>query len=180
MVSQTGSTLAGATNPDMTEPESAQSDRRLLPLVLLALAVLTYALYFSYLTITRYAAFEARALDMGNMVQAIWNTAHGNWYHLTNQPGIVNRLSLHVEPIIIPISWLYRLHSTPETLLVLQATIIALGAIPVFALGRTKLHNDWLALIFALAFLLHPAIQGANWLEFQLYGSLPYAALGLV
>ena len=151
----------------MIEPESARSYRHLLPLVLLALAVLAYALYFSYLTITRYAAFEARALDMGNMVQAIWNTAQGNWYHLTNQPGIVNRLSLHVEPIIIPISWLYRLHSRPETLLVLQATIIALGAIPVFALGRTKLRNDWLALIFALAFLLHPAIQGANWLEFH-------------
>ena len=99
MVSQTGST-----HPDVSEPKSAHSYRHLLPLVLLALAVLAYALYFSYLTITRYAAFEARALDMGNMVQAIWNTAHGNWYHLTNQPGIVNRLSLHVEPIIIPIA----------------------------------------------------------------------------
>ena len=167
MVSQTGSTHAEATDLDVAEPETARSYRHLVPLVLLALAVLAYALYFSFLTLTRYAAFEARALDLGNLVQAIWNTAHGNWFHLTNQPDIVNRLSLHVEPIIIPIAWLYRLHSTPETLLVLQSTMIALGALPVFALGRLKLRNDWLALAFALAFLLHPSMQGANWLEFH-------------
>ncbi len=172
MVSQPGSTqsdavASGLTNDHTAQPQAARSYRHFVPLVLLALAVLTYALYFSFLTITRFAAFEARALDMGNLVQAIWNTAHGNWFHLTNQPGIVNRLSLHVEPIIIPISWLYRLHSSPETLLVLQSTIIALGALPVFALGRLKLRNDWLALTFAVAFLLNPSIQGANWLEFH-------------
>ncbi len=50
-----------------------------------------------------------RALDMGNLDQAIWNTAR-NWFHLTNQPGTVNRLSLHVEPILVPISWLYWLY----------------------------------------------------------------------
>ena len=101
---------------------------RSLPLVLLALAVLTYAAYFSVLTITRYNAFESRALDMGNLNQAIWNTAHGNWFHLTNQPGTVNRLSLHVEPIIVPIAALYRLWPDPRLLLLLQATVIALGA----------------------------------------------------
>ena len=139
----------------------------LLPLVLLALAVLAYALYFSFLTITRYAAFESRALDMGNLVQAIWNTSRGNWFHLTNQPGIVNRLSLHVEPILLPIAALYRLNSRPEMLLVLQATIVALGALPAYALAQLKLKNSWIALLFAVAFLLHPSMQAANWLEFH-------------
>ena len=73
-------------------------------MILLGLAMVAYAGYFSYLTVTRYAAFEARALDMGNLNQAVWNTAHGRWFHLTNQPGTVNRLSLHVEPILIPIA----------------------------------------------------------------------------
>ena len=135
--------------------------------MLLALAALAYAAYFSFLTITRYNAFESRALDMGNLNQAIWNTAHGNWFHLTNQPGIVNRLSLHVEPIIIPLAWLYRLWPDPRLLLVVQAVVVALGALPVFALGRHKLKSDWLALVFALIFLLHPSIQAANWLEFH-------------
>src|SRR5258707_147291 len=91
------------------------------PSILLALAILAYAIYFSYLTLTRYAAFEARALDLGNLDQAVWNTAHGLWFHSTNEPGTLNRLSLHVEPILIPIAWLYWLYSGPQTLLVLQA-----------------------------------------------------------
>ena len=110
--------------------------RPALSTILLAIAVLAYATYFSYLTLVRYAAFEARALDLGNMDQAVWNTAQGNWFHMTNQPGTVNRLSLHVEPILVPISWLYWIYNGPETLLVLQAIVVALGALPLFGLAR--------------------------------------------
>jgi uncharacterized membrane protein len=139
----------------------------MLPRVLLVALVIAYAVYFSYLTLTRYAAFEARALDLGNLNQAVWNTAQGDWFHQTNQPGATNRLTLHVEPILIPISWLYWLHPGPEILLVLQAVIVALGALPAFALAKRILHSEWLALVFALAFLLSPAVQAANWLEFH-------------
>lgn len=141
--------------------------RRHLPHALLSLAILAYALGFGYLTIERYAAFEARALDMGNLNQAVWNTAFGEWFHLTNQPGTVNRLSLHVEPILIPIAWLYRLYPAPPTLLAIQAVVVALGALPLFALARHKLANAWAGLAFGLIFLLNPAIQAANWLEFH-------------
>lgn len=140
---------------------------RSIPDLLLLLSILAYALYFANLTLTRYWAFEARALDLGNFHQAIWNTAHGNWFHLTNQEGVVNRLSLHVEPILVPISWLYWLYDGPETLLLLQAVVVSLGALPLYALARHLLRNEWLALIFALAFLLNPSIQAANWLEFH-------------
>ena len=129
--------------------------------------MVAYAVGFSLLTIVRYAAFEARALDMGNLNQAIWNTAHGNWFHLTNQPGTVNRLSLHVEPILLPIALLYRLAPIPQTLLVLQAVIVALGALPLAALARHKLGSPWAGLAFGLVFLLNPSIQAANWLEFH-------------
>ena len=135
--------------------------------MLLVAAVVGYAAFFGYLTLVRYAAFESRALDMGNLNQAIWNTAHGNWFHLTNQPGTVNRLSLHVEPILIPISWLYWLYPAPPLLLVLQAVVVALGAVPLFALARYKLKNEWVALVFAIVYLLNPTIQAANWLEFH-------------
>ena len=114
--------------------------------MLLILAVAGYAVYFSYLTVTRYAAFEARALDMGNLNQAIWNTAHGNWFHLTNQPGTVNRLSLHVEPILVPISWLYRLYSEPPMLLVLQAASWPWALLPLYVLARPSVRAEWLAL----------------------------------
>ena len=138
-----------------------------MPAFILGLAIFLYAVGFSYLTITRYAAFEARALDLGNLHQTVWNSAQGRPFHMTNQPGTVNRLSLHVEPIILPIATLYWLHDGPETLLILQSIVVALGAWPLFALARYRLHNDWLALLFGTLFLLNPTIQAANWLEFH-------------
>ena len=135
------------------------------------LAVLAYAIFFSHLTLTRYAAFEARALDLGNLHQTVWNTAQGHLFQMSNQPGTSGapgaRLSLHVEPILLPIAALYWLYAGPETLLILQAMVVALGALPLFALAKLKLHSEWLALLFGVAFLLNPSIQGANWLEFH-------------
>jgi uncharacterized membrane protein len=159
-------TLEIRVNP--SNPRAPRSILHYAPLALLALAVLLYAAYFSHLTLLRYHAFEARALDLGNLNQAIWNTAHGDWFRLTNQESdLTNRLGYHVEPILLPIALLYRLYPAPEFLLVLQAVVVALGAIPLFALARRRGLSDWLGLVFALAFLLNPTIQAANWLEFH-------------
>ena len=138
-----------------------------LAITLLLLFIAGYILFFSAQLLLHYYSFGSRALDLGNMDQAIWNTLHGRPFHQTNQPGATSRLSLHVEPILILISLLYLIYSGPEILFVFQTIVVALGAIPVFALARLKLRNDGLALIFALVYLLLPAMQGATLLDFH-------------
>ncbi|MBK8046997.1 MAG: DUF2079 domain-containing protein [Anaerolineales bacterium] len=139
-----------------------------IPLLLLFLLIFLYAGFFSWLTIQRYHAFEARALDLGNLNQAIWNTAHGDWFRLTNQEAATTtRLALHVEPILLLIAPFYRLFPQVEFLLVLQAVIVALGAIPLFALAGQRKLSAWIGLLLAAAYLLNPSIQAANWLEFH-------------
>jgi uncharacterized membrane protein len=126
-----------------------------------------YAVFFSVQLWRHYYSFGSRALDLGNMDQSIWNTLHGRPFHQTNQPGATNRLSLHVEPILLPISLLYLIYSSPVTLFIFQSIVVALGAVPVFALARFKLKNDGLALLFAAVYLMFPAIQGATLLDFH-------------
>ena len=135
--------------------------------ILLILFIAGYAAFFSIQLILHYHSFGSRALDLGNMGQAIWNTSQGRWFHQTNQPGLTNRLSLHVEPMLIPVSALYYLYSGPEILFIFQSIVVALGALPVFALARRKLKNEGLALVFALVYLMFPAIQGATLLDFH-------------
>ena len=149
-------------------PRHPRSISRYIPLALLVLAVLLFALFFSQRTILRYHAYEARALDMGNLNQAIWNTAHGDWFRMTNQePGLTSRLSYHVEPLILLLAPFYRLFPSVEFLLIVQASIAALGALPLFALARHRRLSDWMGLVFAVAYLLNPALQGAVWYEFH-------------
>jgi uncharacterized membrane protein len=145
----------------MTEPYS-----RLIR-ALLILLIVGYAAFFSAQLILHYYSFGSRALDLGNMSQTIWNTSQGRLFHQTNQPGLTSRLSLHVEPILIPVSLLYYLYSGPEILFVFQSIIVALGAIPVYALANLKLKNEGLALLFALVYLMLPAIQAATLLDFH-------------
>ncbi len=141
--------------------------KRPIPALVLALLIAGYIAFFTAQLFLHYYSFGSRALDLGNFDQAIWNTLHGRPFHLTNMPGVTSRLSLHVEPILLPISLLYLIYSGPETLFVLQSAVVALGAVPVFALARLKLGSDGLALIFAAAFLMYPPLQGATLLDFH-------------
>ncbi len=62
-----------------------------------------------------------KALDLGNMDQAVWQTAHGRPFYFTNMElplhieafGTTTRLSFHVEPILLPLALLYRVVAGP-------------------------------------------------------------------
>ncbi len=131
------------------------------------LIIALYALTFAVLSVLDQDSFNTNAFDLGNMDQAVWNTAQGRWFQFTNWEGGTSRLAAHVEPILIPISLLYRLYSSPATLLVLQSVVISLGALPAFWLAREKLRNDFAAVSFASAYLLAPALEVANLHDFH-------------
>lgn len=139
--------------------------RAQLPWVLLAVMVLTFAIGFSWLSVLRHEAFQSHAFDLGNMDQAVWNTLHGRLLRFTDMAVgsrvLTTRLAIHVEPLLPVLSVLYLIHPGPETLLVLQPCVVALGAIPAYLIAREGLRRDWLALSFPLAYLLHPSLQNA-------------------
>ena len=140
----------------------------------LAMACL-YAVFFSWLSIQRYDAFLMHALDMGNMDQAVWNTLHGNLFHFTNMRahldkeawGTTTRLSFHVEPILLPLSLVYLIHASPETLIVVQALCVALGAPAACRLALRVTGSRGLAYAAPLAYLLAPSLQAATLYEFH-------------
>jgi uncharacterized membrane protein len=115
---------------------------------------------FSWLAVHRYQAFWAGRYDLGNMVQAIWSTAHNDPLDVTDGSGVhISRLAAHVDPILVLFAPLWRIWPNPEMLLVAQAVIVAAGAIPTFLLARRWLVDDRLAGAAAAAYLLYPALQ---------------------
>jgi uncharacterized membrane protein len=139
---------------------------------ILVFITLAYFLWMYQQSALRYDTFTATAFDLGNMDQAVWNTLHGRWFQFTNHGsnwyGIPIRLSQHVEPIIIPLSLLYLLHSDVHMLLGLQTLTLALGSLPVFLLTRKFLPAcPLVAPVFALAYLLAPALIGLNIYDFH-------------
>jgi uncharacterized membrane protein len=138
------------------------------PKVLLWTAIVAYAAGFGSLSILRHRAFNTARYDLGNMVQTIWNTAHGHFLQMTSGDGIqISRLAAHFDPILAAFAPLWWIWPSPEMLLVVQAIAIALGALPVFWLARKHIGSEQAGLGFALVYLLYPATEWLTLNEFH-------------
>ena len=135
---------------------------------LLWTAVGAYAAGFSALSILRHRAFSTGRFDLGNMVQAVWSTAHGHPLQITGLRGDqISRLGAHFDPILAAFAPLWLVWPSPDALLVAQAVAVAFGALPVFWLARKHLGSDRVALGFALAYLIYPPTQWLTLNEFH-------------
>ena len=112
------------------------------------------------LAVLQHRAFWTGRFDVGNLVQAVWSTAHGDALSVTGLTGRqISRLGAHFDPIVAAFAPLWWVWPDASLLLVTQALAVATGAVPVYLLGRRHLRSDWAAAGFALAYLLHPATQ---------------------
>jgi uncharacterized membrane protein len=135
---------------------------------LLWTAIAAYAAGFGSLSILRHRAFNTGRYDLGNMVQTVWNTAHGNFLQMTSGDGRqISRLAAHFDPILAVFAPLWWIWPSPELLLTAQAIGIALGALPVFWLAEKHLGSEQAGVAFALAYLLYPATEWLTLNEFH-------------
>ena len=136
--------------------------KRALPVptarAVLVAGMTAYAAGFAALSVARHSAFVTGRFDLGNMVQAVWSTAHGHPLRMTNLHGDqISRLAAHVDPILVLFAPLWWIWPSPNMLLVVQAALIGLGALPIFLLARKHLASARVGVGFALAYLLYPA-----------------------
>lgn len=138
------------------------------PRPLLWTAIVAYAVAFAALSVLRHRAFDTGRFDLGNMVQAVWSTAHGHVLQVTNLHGAqVSRLGAHVDPILVAFAPLWWIWPSPTLLLTAQALAVALGALPLFWLARKHTGSSRAALGFALAYLIFPATEWLTLNEFH-------------
>ena len=123
-------------------------------------ATVVYALLFAAAAVVVYLSFHEQRLDLGDMVQAVWSTAHGHFLQVTTPSGReVTRLGLHADPFLALFAPLWWLWPSPLLLLVVQAAAVASGALPVYWLARQHLGSERAGAHFAFIYLLFPATQ---------------------
>lgn len=141
--------------------------------------VASYTLIIGTWAVNRFMSFNATIWDLGLMIQAIWNTAHGRiLYESVNLGFSISRLTVaHWELIYLPLAVVYRIIPSIPLLLYTQTFILACGVIPIYKFAQKKLSSEITALLIALAYLFYPALHGAN--LFDLHG-LTFAATFLL
>jgi uncharacterized membrane protein len=107
--------------------------------------------------------------DLGLFENLFWNTSHG--VH-----GIALELPYfdqHAELILYPLSLIYRLFPSTETLLILQAMGLAGAIVPLYLLGRRWFGPSLLALVLPLVYAGFPAIHGTAFYDFHFLALSP-------
>jgi len=144
---------------ELDPDEHARLFRRNAALVLGA--AVAFAVVFALLSWLKYRAYMDARFDLGNMVQAVYNTAHGHFLEITSgelKPRQMSRLGAHVDPILALFALPWLVWPSPTMLLVLQAVIVATGAWPAYRLGTRVTRDPRAGALLAGAYLLFPAL----------------------
>ncbi len=129
---------------------------------------LFYAVLISSLAVYKHEIYASSRFDLGNMDQAVWNSSEGRVLEATDESGdITSRLRNHADFLLLAYVPFYWIAASPHWLLVSQAAVVGLGAIPLFWLARRFLKRDWPAALIAAAYLFNPGLQAANLFDYH-------------
>lgn len=124
-----------------------------------------WAILLAAVAIRRHLAF-AGGPDIDIFDQALWNTTQGRFYQ-SSIVGDVILLSEHFDPLLLAMVPFYLVHPSPAILLVAQALMLALGAVPLYWLAREHFPGQLLAPLFPILYLLYLPLREANRNDFH-------------
>lgn len=112
----------------------------------------------------KYFHFGYNGLDLGIYSQVVWSLAHGHGFASSiHDPSY---LGDHLEPWLIPISWLYRLWGSPLLLLWIQTLVLGSAVIPLAKIAR-RLAGERASIVAAGLFVAHPLLYNIALYEFH-------------
>jgi uncharacterized membrane protein len=141
------------------------------------IGVILYTVVFFALQVRLYEGLHMGTGDLAFHEQALYRTLHGEFLRTTVGAGV--RLAEHrvvfadhLFLILLLVLPFYALIPHAYTLFFLQASVAALGGLAIFLIARNKLQSEWMAICFALSYLLYPPLQWATLNRF-VYGFHP-------
>jgi uncharacterized membrane protein len=130
-----------------------------------AALIAAYFGYFARLSVAVQDGYGTPGFDMGIFDQGVWllSRFHAPFVTVMGRDLFGDHTSF-VLLLAVPLFWI---HPAAQTLLVLQAALIAGAGVPIYLLGRRLLASPVLATALTGAYLLNPALQHGNLEQFH-------------
>ena len=144
--------------------------RRRAGLIFVWIAALFYAGYMSTFTVFAHRRFRTFNFDLGQYDNVFWNALHGRPLVCSSLTGSFENWSSfsgHADFGVYVLLPFYALYPHAETLLVLQSSILGLGAIPLYLFAVRRLPPSY-ACTLAICYLLYAPMHGSNLYDFHL------------
>ncbi|MBX7098954.1 MAG: DUF2079 domain-containing protein, partial [Myxococcaceae bacterium] len=155
---------------------SALARQPVLPMLLVLAGALFYSVFFTLFMWHTHYRTGTSAYDLGIENNLVWNAAHLNGPIFKTSPlggPTATHVGYHETFISYLLAPFYRLWPTPEALLCLQATLIAFATVPLHLWARAKI-GAWPSVLVCFAYLLSPAVHGANLYDFHYQPLAPF------
>ena len=139
---------------------------RRLPLVIVCLGGLGYAVHFAYYTCAFHWGVRS-SFDLGLENNLMWNLVRGEFFKSSPIFGPTgSHFGNHATLFSYVLAPIYLIAQRSETLLVIKATLLGAASVPLFLFARLHV-GQWLAALIALVYLMYPPLHGANLFEFH-------------
>ncbi len=143
-------------------------DSKLIWLSVAMCAAIFFAVYNSAVTVSRYLAYRAPAFDFGIFAQAFYSLKERFIPYTTCERGYeLSHFAVHLSPVFYLALPLYALFPRPETVQIIQALALALGAVPLWLTAKHLGISNKVSALFCVVYLLHPALMGGCMYDFH-------------
>lgn len=147
------------------QPDRWQAPAGKSRLAIMAAAAIGVAffLFVSAWTVCRVLSYAVPSFDFGIFSQMFYHMRTTGLPNTTlERDGLLSHFAVHVSPIYYLLLPAYCLFPYPVTLQVLQALVLASGAIPLWKLCRGRGFSPWAAAAGVALLLLYPAYAGGT------------------
>jgi len=137
--------------------------------------VVAWTTLYTVLAVVRHLTWNSTAFDLAVFDQVYWNATQGRLYESTLDRGSCGPASFlggHLSLLHLALLPLYAVVPRAETLVVLQAVAIGLGAWPLYVLARDRLRPGAERLAFVSCYLL---IAPLSWMALFDFHEIPFA-----
>lgn len=148
------------------------------PHVVVGLLTVGFFYYMSYYTVLRHLQLETRAYDLGVYDNTFWNLLRGEWFYSSPCLGMRgSQIMYHATFTAYVLLPFYALYQRAESLLIIQAALCALAAVPLYGLVRRRLGSPWMGVAFVAAYFLYAPGHGSIFYDFHFLTISPFFVL---
>ena len=137
-------------------------------LIFITAAAVVYSVAVGWASVMRFYTFRAGSFDFGIFAQMFESMARNGTQVTTVERNMeLSHFAVHVSPIFYLLLPFYMLFRTPESLLVMQAVLIASAVYPLALIARRFDLRNIHIIFITLAYLFYPAITGGAFFDFH-------------
>ena len=137
-------------------------------IIFITAAALAYIIIISWASILRFYIFGAASFDFGIFAQMFESMARNGTQVTTVERNMeLSHFAIHISPIFYLLLPPYMLFRTPESLLVMQAVLIAAAVYPLALIAKHFKFSNIHIIFITLAYLFYPVITGGAFFDFH-------------